>query len=529
MNDRAKHILKLPTDDRQLISKFSESMSRVLAILLIAFVASCSGSKKVSLAPPPPTKAVGVDPGVLAEADSIADHLFVSWDRQQLAAEKRLAGEKRIEMSNELWDALEGVGDETSAETDTVAAVETFNKGARHLLALQKLQDGSIDEETVRRQSLAHLDSARFHFERALQLNPFDRNTRLWLARVYQMSAERLVDDQHYGIAARFLENLIRMDKGQHGLYGRLGQIYMAMQLWTKALDKFSAAETVLSETAVFDVPDETALNDSSIAAATDSASLFLYVYYQAENHIRLYDTDEALANLTRSEEFARNEEDLATIKSTRDWIGWDDGNIRGAEFRDELLDMVDEERYKDAAKGFDALSKKLTTNRARREIQWRLAILEFTHLEKEEQAMKRMVDIADFYNTDTTGIAQTDTMFSQYFDSYGTMCHNMGLASLKLKKLRKALAYFKQATIVPWKQQAKSHVEIAKLSINNPALAVSSAEKALNLRNQLNGREQEEALRMMVEGLKRLGRFQEATRYYREYRDLVSIGKKSS
>ena len=518
------------------IHPFTHSPIHPLTILLlrVIFMLSalvllphCAGSKpaRPAFGPPAPTVAAGLDSAVVARSDALAESLFVSWERQEAAQLQRQTGQQQQEISDALWQALGNAADSSmTATADTVQAIGKFNQGAQQLLALQQLQQTGGDPVQLRARSQAHLDSARIYFEAAIRLNPFDANTRLWLARVYQLLAERFLADTRLPEAALMLRRLIRMDRGQHGLHGRLGEVYLRMNQWAPAKEQFSQAEFVLRETAEFQVPEGAALNDSTIAAALDSAALFLYVYYQAESDIRLHRADSALANLERALPLARNGEDGATVRRTIDWINWDDGNIRNAEYRDRLIELADAQQYAEAAAGFARLKDGLKNPRAAREIDWRLALLEYSHLGREAQALERLSAVVRYYLNDSlqTATAAVDTMSETYFNSFGTMCHNQGVQALKDKKLRRALAYFTQSTEVPWPQQAKSYLEIARLSVNNPAKAVDAAGKALATPEQLDGREQQDALRVMVGGLKRLGRFDEAKEYYRRYRQQV-------
>lgn len=498
-------------------------------IMLALFLANCSGarSKKAGLsegtAGPYP---VGVDSALAAEVDSLSRTIFVNWERQQQARVKFDVGEQQFEESNQMWLALMSLGDISAIENkDSLEAIRQFNNGAQQLIALRELQQkGNLDENAFKKQSLVLMDSARSAFEQSVRLNPFDRNSRLWLSRVYQMEAERYLQNERLTDAAQTLEKLIQMDKSQHGLYGRLGQIYMSQKKWDHANQNFRSAEEVLRNTAVFQVPEGQEINDTTTATALDSSTLFLYVYYQGESNIRRYNSELGLNDLERALTLARSEEDRRTIAATIEWIRWDDGNIRSAEERDKLLRLIDKQQYEEAAKGFDRLILSLKSGRAARETEWRLALLEFTYLGQQDQAMERMKKITAFYMNDASGAALSDTLYKDYYNSYGAMCHNLGLATLKKKKLRDALIYFTQACAVPWDQRAKSYVEIAKLSINNPERAAEAAAEALANRNQLSREEQLEALRMMIESLKRLGKFKEATEYYREYRQLTTM-----
>ncbi|MFQ5769481.1 MAG: hypothetical protein ACE5HX_03025, partial [bacterium] len=465
----------------------------------------------------------GVDSSIAIKAASLAKHLFVPWPQQQRAQQKADSAKAKVEQSNKLWEALMANEDSLAlAAKDTVLAIQKYNEGARRLKeAISLQQESNSDQEQIKQQVLAHLEGARGGFEEAIMLNPFDSSTRLWLARVYQMLAKRFLSVSDWQKAAEVLENLVRIERGQHGLYARLGQCYLSLKKWDNALRNFQKAESVLRNTAIFRVPDDQPIDDKTIAAALDSSALFIYVYNQAESNIRLYRADSALTHLEGAFNLARNENDRTTVKATIDWVEWDNGNILASEMRDSLLTLVDEKQYIAAANGFQNLLPNLRTDRTQREINWRLALLEFSFLRKEEQALNRMQKVVNFYAQDTTGVTVEDTLKNQYYMSYGTMCHNQGLKALREKKLLEALVYFEQSISVPWKQRAKSQLEIAKLSINNAKRAKEAATLALADREQLTTQEQLDALKLLIESLKRLGKPKEAEPYFYEYRKL--------
>lgn len=517
--DRKKIAKKMKKDRAQSL------IGKMLLAAALLMLANCAATRPPA-APQPRVLLVpaGVDSSVAKRADSLANQLFVEWEQQQRAIAAARQGEEQVQISEELWQALSG-GDSTAVR-DTVAAIRQFNRGAQQLLKMQQLPQQGLGAEELRVRSKAHLDSAAIYFETAIRFDPFDRNTRLWLAKVYQFQAERFLGQEQLSNAARVLEKLIRMDQGQHGLYGRLAQVYHSLDQWENALKNFREAETVLKESAVFNVPESQQLNDTTIAAARDSAALFLYVYYQAEDEIRLNQSEPALLDLYRALHLSRREEDRRTVQATIDWINWDDGNLSAVVFRDTVLSWIDQQKFEKAEQGFRALLQRVRTDRARREVQWRLALVEFTYTGKTEQALRRMQEVARFYRNDTTGQAAADTMVSEYYDAYGTMCHNVGLERLKLKKLRQALTYFQQSVEIPWKQRAKSYLEIARLSVNNPPKAVEAAEAAMADRQQLSSQEELAALKILISALKRQGRLREATEYFREYRQLASMVK---
>ena len=107
------------------------AFSILLGISLI--ISSCAGSKPSmrEMMEKEQLTAAGVDSSIVAEADSLANDLFVSWERQQLASKKQGQGETETEESNELWAAFSKVADGGSASPeDTLAAIEETEKYA---------------------------------------------------------------------------------------------------------------------------------------------------------------------------------------------------------------------------------------------------------------------------------------------------------------------------------------------------------------------------------------------------------------
>ncbi len=507
----------------------SKLLQRLWMIVMLSFLTYCAASRKtpatVELEIPLPTVAAGVDSAVAAETDSLANELFVSWERQEAALHLRQKGKSAVAESDSLWRLLTIPADSfLVSKGDSLRSIRTFNRGARQLLEIRDARNSTLlSPAEVEQQVSMRLDSAQYYFEKALQLNPFDRNSRLWLARVYQMQGKRLMRSQQFYKAAATLERLLRLDRSQHGVYGRLGQIYFTLKQWDKAYQDFHSAEVTLRQSAIFDVPETIPINDSTIAQQVDSTSLFLYVYYQGETNIRRYQSEGALADFQRALALAKKPEDQSLVRDAINWINWDNGNIHAVEYRDSMLTLIEKGKYEAASRGFRALYKLLRSEKAKREIDWRLSLLEYAHLGEPEQALNRMQRIVHYYLDDSTGLAQQDTMYREYYKSYGTMCHNQGLKALKQRKLRQALAYFRQSCSIPWEQRAKSYLEVARLSRNSPRHAMEAAKTALQSADQLSPREHIEAMRILIESLKRMGKFEEAIAYFKQYRKYIA------
>jgi hypothetical protein len=503
------------------------------AAVVIAFAAiclllcSCAGTKSGNTSKGSKERRLevpaGVDTSVAAASQRMARQLFVEYPLQVKAKQYADSAVVRFERSERLWSILEGKLDST-AKVDTVASIEQFNTAGRSLrqaVELDKQAANSADAANLRKQSLKALETARTAFELSLQLNPFDQNTKLWLARTYQLLAKRFLDEKNYIKAIGVLEHLTRLEKDQHALYARLGDCYMALKKYPTALQNFQKAEEVLAATTIFNVPPNRELNTTNVAAATDSAARFLYLYYQGEAHIKLLDAPSALAVLQRAKSFAPTPENLAAVEANITWINWDDGNIPASEKRDSLLSWVDASKYGDAAKGFRKLLPDLRTLRARREIGWRLATLEFNYLQQEEDALHTMQTVVRATGSDSLS-ARQDSLYQKYIDSYGAMCFNQGQKMLAAKKFTTALTYFNQSAQLDWNYRAKSFLELAKLAVNDPPRAETLAKESLKYSQQLETREELAATELITQALKRQGKFDEAKLYFERYRKLA-------
>lgn len=489
------------------------------ALLGLVFFSACAGnmstSKRKSSRVMTPA---GVDSSVAARADSLAERLFVSLDRERRAETHKRIGQKSAAKSDTLWKYLANELDPsfTVSEEDSINAIHAFNAGAKNLQTLAQLEASdqkARSPNAYKMEVQKLLEDARANFERAMVLNPFDLETKSWLAQVYQSLAVRFLDDSHHKQAVKVLENLVRLEKGEHALYARLGESYYALKDWQSAHDNFALAESVLLQTAGLD------FNIQNEPPPIDNAALFYYVYYQGDTEIKLHDAPRGIANLQRALTYAATEKERADIQSYLDWINWDDGNVQAVELRDQYLALQEQGKYGEAARGFLKLIPQLRTRRAINETVWRLAVLEFQYLDRKNEGIERLKHVVQLAEKDASG-APSDSTYKKYFNSYGIMCHNLGLEHHN-KNRKFAFTYFQQAVAIDWEKRAKSFLELAKLSRNQPQMVMENCRQALNAPEQLDHNEQMQAYQLMVEALKRTGQFDEARRYYTEWMNL--------
>ncbi len=495
------------------------------SLIGLTILSACAGNLTTSKNKTRPLMVpAGVDSAVAARADSMADNLFVSIDREQRSETHKRIGKKSAAQSDTLWKYLAGELDPSFrvSGADSLASIEAFNAGAKNLQALAQLESRDRKDSAPNNYKMAVqklLEEARANFERALVLNPFDLETKSWLAQVYQSLAVRFLDESNHKQAVNILENLVQLEKGEHSLFARLAESYYALENWEAAHDNFVRAESTLLQAAGLDFNLE---NNSE--AASNNPALFYYVYYQGDTEIKLHDAPRGIQNLQRALAYASTEKERADIQSYLDWINWDDGNVQAVEQRDQILALQEQGRYHEAARGFLKLIPQLRTRRAIDEIAWRLAALEFQFLDRKNEGIERLKPIVHLAEKDASG-APVDSTYKKYFNSYGIMCHNLGLEHHN-KNRKFAFTYFQQAVEVAWEKRAKSFLELAKLSRNQPQMAIENCRQALNAPEQLDLNEQMQAYQLMVEALKRTGQFNEARRYYTEW---VNLKKTSS
>ncbi|MFQ5602577.1 MAG: tetratricopeptide repeat protein [bacterium] len=470
----------------------------------------------------------GVDSSVAIKADSLSRNLFVSLNRENRADNYKALGAQNTSRSDTLWKYLSNKLDPSIkiSVQDSLAAIRAFNKGALNLQKFAKMQQSSKPSQSLelfKLETLKLLQNARKYFEQALILNPFDLETKSWLARVYQSLAARFLDDDNHARAIKILENLLHIEKGEHALYGRLAESHYALKHWQAAHFHFQKAESVLRETAGLDFTH----SDYTQDVALDTAALFYYVYYQGDTEIKMHLAARGTKSLQRALTYASSQQERDDILSYIEWINWDDGNVEAVELRDKYLALQEKKEYGQAAKGLLRLIPKLKTRRAIDEIVWRLAVLEYQFLQRQDAAMERLKQVVKLASKDQNG-APLDSTYQKYFDSYGIMCHNSGLENYT-KNRKFAFMYFQQAVAIDWRSRAKSHLEIAKLSRNNPRAVIENCQQALKALKQLDPNEKLQVYQLMVEALKRTGQFDQARTYYGQWIGLKKSSQRSS
>ena len=455
----------------------------------------------------------GVDSVTAAEAEQIADSSFVSYEEEQRAEQLKMDAEAYRASSDTVWYylTLNNPDEYFVSEEDSLESIRTFNRGAEFYIELNNLGASSnLPSQELQRRQAEYLNNAIAAMEESVTLNPFEGETRYYLAQLYEIKATRLQNNQEFQNAIDVLEKLIRIEKGEPLFYEVLGDNYAAVGNYPKAAENFSLAREVKEEIATL----TDYYFENGHISEQDSSDLFLYAYYEGEAYMNYLQAPEALQAFKLARELAPTEEDEEFAEAEIDFINWDDGNIKASFARDSVVTLVNSGRLSEAEIGFKELKRSLQTQNARDEIDWRLAVVEY-ELEKDETAADRLMQLVNRTPTQENGMP-ADSTYNQYFSDYGLICFNIGQRHLRERDRRTALKYFRQSTKVKGQYSARANLQIADLLKNNIPEAIRHAQEAEEEINLLNENDTKALYSLLTDLYRRDGNLNQA-RYYRQ------------
>ncbi|MGH7496825.1 MAG: hypothetical protein ACREOO_31135 [bacterium] len=500
---------------KHLTPSIAVAASLGLAAILLS---SCSSSRPVARN----FEAVRVPPGITpltaAHADSLALQLFVSLEEERQAQTLTAQAEQKRAYADSLLSVL----DRAAREQMKISPADSAEAIKATRAAYQKVQQGTpfvqtfvtTQDQRARQQALAHLQEAEAALTKALQLNPYSVQTRALLAAVYRVLGDRLTDKSNYGRAVAIWETLVRLEPGEYGHYFRLGENYFASEAWQPAFENFEKCEQKLLASA--EVKDSRIQNPAQPpAAAVDSSTLFLSVYFQGLSAIKLFNEEKAYAGFRRALALTNAPENREAVQNNLNWLDWDDGYITGAVLRDTAAARSSRGQFESASAVYQDLLPKLRSDRARFEVGRNLAILDFSQLHHKEAASERMLKIVESIPRDGSG-APVNKANQVYLDTYGTMCLHLGNEKIEVDR-KLAYTYYMQSATIPWSGRGKSYFAMATLADADPKQAVQDAEQAYRLVNQLEPEEVANLHKLLIRNYRRLGEFAKAKMHFDE------------
>jgi len=450
----------------------------------------------------------GIDSLTAVVSDSITNRLFVSESRKSKAQSLYDKAKENYEIADSLWIML------TSLSPDSCDSLEDKKKR-------------KTDELTNK--IYKRINKAENELKKAKKLNPYELSIKDLLAYLYLLYGNFSTDQEFYKKSIYELKEIILKEKCDHTLYDRLGQNYYKLKDWAKAYQNYKQAEKVLLETAFLNTKNEKKVfageGEFIETDSVDTDVLFRYVYFQAITGAKLYDTELALSLFKKAQQITPLPDQLKLVENYTKWIKWDEGNIAASEKKNIYLKLIDEKKYKEAKSGFEELIKELNTHKAKDEIGWQIAVIEYQFLDQQEKGCKRLFEIIKNIDIDETTGLPVDHDYKQYVTDCGTMFYKLGFQYKKQSKYKKAFKYFENAAQINWSGKWVSLLEIAKLSVHNPDKSLTIINQILSGNHNLNKSQHAQVLTLKLNALKRFGpeRLEEIKDTYREIRSLQS------
>ena len=456
----------------------------------------------------------GVDSSTAEQADSLANESFVSLEKQRQASARAQEGRSLVQISDSLWRYLEMGNDTTNVDSVSQekrnAAIRAYNRGADSLRKYLKVTKASdLDSTRLRQLQGDLLNGAQDAFEEAIQLNPYDDATRNRLAQIYQLRAERLGEEKAYQKSIDVYEKLVRLRKDQPTPFLNLANVFYETGQYEQAAENYQKARKTYLESVELSLQEE---------RQVDSTRVFQYALAEADAHRFARNTAPALEGYKLAVEYAGTSEQKNTAEYWIDWVNWDDGNIAASFARDSLKALANQGDYAAAVQGFRGLRPELQTQSARDEIDWRLAQAEYQNGER-TRAAERLQALFRRTEVNSDG-APADSTYQQYFDTYGTVCLNLGREK-RDEDLRTALKYFQQSAEVRWERQSLAELEAGKLLRNNVEESIEYLERAAEEPDVLEVEDRLDLYRNLVKQHRRLGNREEAVKYQKVFQKL--------
>ena len=409
-------------------------------------------------------------------------------------------------LSDSLWKMWRAIEDSqfVVAKVDSIRSMRTFVKGvnlAKEAFDLiNQLQQQDLDTLTVKKikfNAILLFEKARSNFEETFKLNPFDIRTQNYLIWVFQNLAELYDHCDNKLRAINMLEYLTYILNDDPKLYYTLGQKYFNIGKWEKSLVNIRASIDLI-------------LNDDW--NKIDTNQLFWHYYLRATAEIQMDLIPESLLSLNYAKLIAPSERDSEEVQKKIDWINWDDGNLYASRKSDTLETKLVQgvKDYSLIKQEYVELLRQVKTAKARQDIKWRIAQLEFNFLNEREIAIDRMMKVVKEIEIDSTKRA-ADPQFQKYIEDYCMMSYILGFEHLKKQHHKKAFVYFYQSIVYSWSKIGKSYLQLAKLVTLDNNSVLKFAQQALIYEDQLTADEKNSLYQLFYLSYKKLGRFDDA------------------
>lgn len=423
----------------------------------------------------------GIDSAVAIRAKIKADRLFVSPDREQLADSLTIYSQDFIKISEDLYTVL-------SKKKETL---DSFRLAEKYLnLKPEELKTLSLEDQKKRERLLEKvvedsltitivnslldyfLNHCNEHIQRATELNPFNLQALQLLAISHWDKGQIFKDTLAYRHSIQTLNKFLSHDRGQSVIYRDIGKSLFELKNWQKSYEFFKKAKEVYVITSLFK-EDTTELSEKyrnlNLPPKVDPVPYFDFLFWKGLAEVKVHKADSALATLNLALALAPTKDDADNVKNWIDnYVLWDGGNIYAAEQRDIIRDSLNADNFKWAKDAYVRLLSNLRTKKAKDNITWMLARVEYYMLDQIEEAGDRLYNLV--INSDTSKVkssiyrAPDDSLYKRYFRDCGEILFRLG-STFKDQGLQdKARLYFSRDTTFEWSGRGKAFLPLALL-----------------------------------------------------------------
>jgi tetratricopeptide (TPR) repeat protein len=480
-------------------------------IFLCLFVISCSLNKSLrndqlsNLSSAKDDYYPGVDSTVVKNANEIADRIFVDYDRRNQAIVWHNTAKISFQIADSIWSCYK-----QKACHDSIL-LNLYLRWQHDQDDDSNHNDKSALGRIIRPDELSFriLCRAEKDANQAKLINPFDLDIRSLLINIYSRMGEINRNLNFYTKAIEELKNLLLVDKSNPYVYERLAECYYALQDWENCYLCFDKAEQVLLIVAKFKNNE-----NKQYSASIDTARWVYYLQGKGEAKAKLYDSDLAITYLTRAKQMTHSTSNALQLQNYLNWIKWDDGNLKASELRDEAQRIEQAGDFKKAHSKYLELLEILTTQKAKNEIDWKVASIDFNHLSEKLEAIQRMFRFIQ----DIQKSGNINELNNVYLQDYAAMCYSIGVAYYNQNKYRLAYIYINQAAQFEWDHRGDCYLQLAILSEVNPRENIQYCQKAFTYPKQLSDESQKKIQKMLTVSFIRLGEFDLAQNYYQKF-----------
>lgn len=423
----------------------------------------------------------GIDSVVAYNARIKADKLFVSADREQLSDSLVTYSRDFLKITEDLYSVLLAKKEQLDSyrlsekylnlKPEELKSLSLEDSKKRERI-LEKVFDDSITITIVNSLLDYFLNHSNELLQHANELNPFNLSG-LQLVAISSADRGQIFDDTlAYRRSIEYLNKFLTHDRGQSIIYRNIGESYFTLKDWQKAYKFLKKAKETFVITSFFE-EKKTELAEKyqkmNLPPNVDPAKYFEYLYWKGRAEIKVYQADSALATLKQALALAptKNQE-VDVIKLIDEYILWDGGNIYAAEQRDIIIDSLNAKNFVWAKNAYLQLLPKVKTKKAKDNITWMLARVEYYSLDQIEEAGDRLYNLV--INADTSKIkssiykAPEDSLYKRYFRDCGEILFRLGSTFRDQGLQEKARIYFSKDTTFEWSGRGKAFLPLALL-----------------------------------------------------------------